>query len=97
MSARALGLKSDATLGFFSVVRNCQPVRRLPQITGGRPMQSQQALPDVSGEQRAAAELIKRIRKLRWMGFEEEAQRMVRASLHVCSNNALTVRTSEAR
>ena len=52
-------------------------------------MQPQQDFPDVSREQRAASELIKRIRKLRWMGFEEEAQRMVRASLRVCSNEAL--------
>lgn len=52
-------------------------------------MQPQHDSPDVSLEQRAATELIKRIRKLRWMGFEEEAQRMVRASLRVCSNEAL--------
>ena len=52
-------------------------------------MQPQHDFPDVSREQRAAAEFIKRIRKLRWMGFEEEAQRMVRASLRVCSNEAL--------
>jgi len=64
-------------------------------------MQSQQdlpqGLPDVSREQRAATELIKRIRKLRWMGFEEEARRMVRSSLHVCSSNALIARPSEGR
>ena len=60
-------------------------------------MQSQQDLPDVSREQRAATELIKRIRKLRWMGFEEEARRMVRSSLRVCSNNALIAQTSEGR
>jgi len=52
-------------------------------------MQLQQEFPEVSREQRAASELIKRIRKLRWMGFEEEAQRMVRSSLRVCSNEAL--------
>ena len=52
-------------------------------------MQPQQDLPEVSHEERAATELIKRIRKLRWMGFEEEARRMVRASLRVCSNEAL--------
>ena len=32
--------------------------------------------PDVSAEERAASELIKRIRKLRWMGMDEEAQQM---------------------
>ena len=32
--------------------------------------------PDGSGEQRSARELVKRIRKLRWMGMEEEAQRL---------------------
>lgn len=60
-------------------------------------MQLHQDLPDVSREQRAAAELIKRIRKLRWMGFDEEARRMVRGSLHVCSNNALSAQASEGR
>jgi hypothetical protein len=60
-------------------------------------MQPEHDLPDVSGEQRAAAELIKRIRKLRWMGFEEEARRVVRASLRVCSNGALIAQTSEGR
>jgi hypothetical protein len=32
--------------------------------------------PDVAGEQRAACDLVKRIRKLRWMGMEEEAERL---------------------
>jgi hypothetical protein len=36
----------------------------------------QQELPDVSADQRAANELIKRIRKLRWMGMEGEARRL---------------------
>jgi hypothetical protein len=36
----------------------------------------QQELPDVSADQRAANELIKRIRKLRWMGLEGEARRL---------------------
>lgn len=31
-------------------------------------------IPDVSGEQRTSDELTKLIRKLRWMGLEEEAQ-----------------------
>lgn len=60
-------------------------------------MQPQQDFPDVSREQRAATDLIKRIRKLRWMGFEEEAQRMVRASLRVCSNDALIAQSAQAR
>ena len=60
-------------------------------------MQPQQDFPDVSREQRAATELIKRIRKLRWMGFEEEAQRMVRASLRVCSNEALIAQSAQGR
>lgn len=60
-------------------------------------MISQHEIPDVSREQRAAAELIKRIRKLRWMGLEEEARRMVRASLRVCSNDALAVEVPQAR
>jgi hypothetical protein len=32
--------------------------------------------PDVAHEQRAACDLVKRIRKLRWMGMEEEAERL---------------------
>jgi hypothetical protein len=36
----------------------------------------QQELPDVSADQRASNELIKRIRKLRWMGMEGEAERL---------------------
>ncbi len=36
----------------------------------------QQELPDVSADQRAANELIKRIRKLRWMGMEGEARNL---------------------
>jgi hypothetical protein len=36
----------------------------------------QQAPPDVSAEQRASNEMIKLIRKLRWMGMEREAQRL---------------------
>jgi hypothetical protein len=36
----------------------------------------QQECPDVSIEQRRSSELVKRIRKLRWMGLEGEARRM---------------------
>lgn len=32
--------------------------------------------PDVSVEQRASNELVKLIRKLRWMGMQEEAERV---------------------
>lgn len=34
--------------------------------------------PDVSAEQRASNELVKQIRKLRWMGMEKEAERIQR-------------------
>jgi hypothetical protein len=33
-------------------------------------------LPDVSASKRASAELVKRIRKLRWIGMEDEAERL---------------------
>lgn len=33
-------------------------------------------LPDVSPEQRASHELAKRIRKLRWIGMEQEARQL---------------------
>jgi len=32
--------------------------------------------PDVSAEERETSELVKRIRKLRWVGRNEEAERM---------------------
>jgi hypothetical protein len=35
-----------------------------------------QERPDVSAEERASSELVKRIRKLRWIGMEEEAARI---------------------
>jgi hypothetical protein len=35
-----------------------------------------QELPNVSTAQRASADLVKRIRKLRWIGMEEEAERL---------------------
>ncbi len=35
----------------------------------------QQKPPEVSAEQRASNELVKLIRKLRWMGMDEEAER----------------------
>jgi hypothetical protein len=38
--------------------------------------------PDVSVEERLASELTKRIRKLRWMGMEDEAQQLRRALRH---------------
>jgi hypothetical protein len=37
---------------------------------------NRQELPDVSAEQRASNEMIKLIRKLRWMGMEGEALRL---------------------
>jgi hypothetical protein len=36
----------------------------------------QQKPPEVAAEQRTSNELIKLIRKLRWMGMEEEAERV---------------------
>jgi hypothetical protein len=35
--------------------------------------------PEVSAEQRNSNEIIKRIRKLRWIGMEEEAKRIQEA------------------
>jgi hypothetical protein len=37
-------------------------------------LDDQQNAPDVPAEQRESNELIKRIRKLRWMGMREEAE-----------------------
>ena len=38
------------------------------------PHVGQQEPPEDSPEQRASSELVKRIRKLRWMGMEREAE-----------------------
>ncbi len=35
-------------------------------------------VPDVPSHQRAVDDLVKRVRKLRWMGFEDEANRLRR-------------------
>jgi hypothetical protein len=40
------------------------------------PSMQREQVPDVSGEQRTTGELVKRIRKLRWMGMEIEAKRL---------------------
>jgi hypothetical protein len=42
-----------------------------------------QERPDVSAEERASHDLIKRILKLRWMGMEAEAEQMQVLSQHV--------------
>jgi hypothetical protein len=60
-------------------------------------MRSQQELPYVSVDRRAAAQFLKRIRKLRWIGREEEARRVVRSSLRVWSNETLAAVPSERR
>jgi hypothetical protein len=60
-------------------------------------MRSQQELPYVSVDQRAAVQFLKRIRKLRWIGREEEARRVVRSSLRVWSNETLAAVPSERR
>ena len=39
-------------------------------------LRRQQECPDVSIEQRKSSELVKLIRKLRWMGLEGEAERV---------------------
>ena len=42
----------------------------------------QQKPSDVSAEQRTSNELVKLIRKLRWMGLEEEAERVQTELVH---------------
>ena len=44
----------------------------------------QQKASDISADQRTSNELVKLIRKLRWMGMEEEAQR-VQTELAQCA------------
>ena len=45
---------------------------RVPVETLGQ----SQTVPDVSAPQRATVELVKRIRKLRWIGLRDEADRL---------------------
>jgi hypothetical protein len=56
-----------------------------PQVTGKTSMEMRhdQQPPDGLAEQRVSNEFIKLIRKLRWIGMEEEAER-VQAELTTC-------------
>jgi hypothetical protein len=57
---------------------------------------SQQEIPDVSAEQRTLSEITKRIRKLRWMGMEDEAALQMRlARCHVQSADSLLAAPSD--
>ena len=47
----------------------------------------QQKPPDRSAEQHASNELVRMIRKLRWMGMEEEAERL-QNQLSLCNVSA---------
>ena len=54
------------------------------------PLNGDENCPQVSLEQRAASELIKRIRKLRWMGLEDEAQALQGALRHAhCADSVV--------
>jgi hypothetical protein len=48
-------------------------------------------VPDVSEEQRALNELIKMIRKLRWMGMEDEVEELQRTLAHCLARPAYGV------
>jgi len=52
-------------------------------------------LPDVSAEQRASNEMTKLIRKLRWMGMENEAER-IRSVLKSVPHLDAVMKLSEA-
>jgi hypothetical protein len=45
------------------------------KVTHGNMLNAREP-PELSSEERAARELVKRIRKLRWLGMEEEARWM---------------------
>jgi hypothetical protein len=47
--------------------------------------------PDVSAEQRASNELIQLIRKLRWMGMEDEVEELQRTLAHCLASPAYGV------
>jgi hypothetical protein len=48
-------------------------------------------VPDVSEEQRASNELIQLIRKLRWMGMEDEVEELQRTLAHCLARPAHSV------
>jgi hypothetical protein len=43
----------------------------------------QQKLPDVSADQRISNDLVKRVRKLRWIGMDDEARRVEQKLCHL--------------
>jgi hypothetical protein len=51
---------------------------------------------DVSRDQRIAANLVKHIRKLRWIGLEREAQRILTATLRLLSTRPTVAEPAEA-
>lgn len=57
----------------------------------------QQKPPEVSAEQRASNELVKLIRKLRWMGMEEEAEkaRYELSKCHIPATDSVIARSRE--
>ena len=54
-----------------------------------------QELPDVSAEQRASNEMLKLIRKLRWIGMEGEAQRLQITLAHTARMNSVVFEPRE--
>jgi len=54
-----------------------------------------QDLPDVSADQRASNEMIKLIRKLRWMGMDGEAERLRSALTGMPQTDSVVVEPRE--
>jgi hypothetical protein len=50
-----------------------------------------QPIPDVSSDQRESAEIAKLIRKLRWIGHEDEAKSMEQQFLLLSSTHRVSV------
>jgi hypothetical protein len=50
-----------------------------------------EAIPDVPPEQRQVADLVKRIRKLRWLGMEQEAAKLQQALARVSPERAVVL------
>jgi hypothetical protein len=58
------------------------------------PMRLKQPQPDDATEGESAAnDLVKRIRKLRWMGLEEEAKRLQRELTRRCAESDSVIAT----
>ena len=58
-------------------------------------IRAQGVSPDVSSEQRTSSDLVKMIRKLRWIGNEEEAERLQNSLCRIPRGDSLLAVTCD--